>query len=463
MSRRQFLKGAAASAAVIGISACAPQVIKETVVVKETVAPEVQVQTVKETVVVKETIQSAPGASEVKLTIMHVHPFYEGFGASTVDPKYMEKNPNVKIERQLIPGWINEFYPKLMAMYAAGESFDAAQLPHAAILYSMYSKGIFKELTPWTTVDNFDMNQYFKPCIEGAKLNGALFMVPLLIDNGNSLFLYNKDVLKKAGVEEPKAGDQWTWDDYAVWAKQLKSKVTDIIPIYNDCSSMYAIEALPEAWGSARFLDDQGRKCLMDQAKQKECLNYFNNSVKDGWNGKPSSLGGFHRDLFQGGTIAVITDFWPVVGNVKNNKDVKFEVGAVLHPKGPGADGKNGGQANMHFFGVSGNSKNPDEAWKYTKYYCGTDSAEPLWKLGAPLPIKSVWSGEWVADPLTAAVHAVLDNIRPPALPSNFRSNEVGDAFTNNMTAMLEGTVSLDETVMTIVTAVDSVLDKPMA
>src|SRR5262245_10912888 len=209
MNRRQFLRYAAASAAVVGVSACAPQVVKETVVVKET-APAQAV----------EATAQAPSAEQVTLTIMHVHPFYEGFGAKTVDPQYMKANPNIKIERQLIPGWIAEYYPKLQAMYAAGEAFDAAQLPHAAVLYSMYSKGIFKELTPFMEKDKFNMDQYFKPCIEGAKFpTGAIFMVPLLIDNGLSILMYNKDVLKAASIEEPKKGADWTWDEYALWAK----------------------------------------------------------------------------------------------------------------------------------------------------------------------------------------------------------------------------------------------------
>jgi ABC-type glycerol-3-phosphate transport system substrate-binding protein len=159
----------------------------------------------------------------------------------------------------------------------------------------------------------------------------------------------------------------------------------------------------------------------------------------------------------------VVSDFWPVVGNVKNNKDVKFEVGAVLQPKGPTKDGKNGGIANMHFFGVGGIAKHPDEAWNYVKYYCGPATAEPLWEQGAPLPIKSVWTGKWVQDPLTAEVLSTLESIRPPALPWNFRSNEMGDAYSNNITAVIEGKVPLTEGISATKDAIDAVLDKPMA
>lgn len=462
-----MLKGTLLAAAGGALAACQPKtvIVKETVEVAKTVKETVEVEkTVKETVIVKEMVEAPPTTEEVTLTIMHVHPFYEGFGADTVDPAYMEANPNVTIERQLIPGWINEFYPKLQAMYAAGETFDAAQLPHTSILYSMYSKGIFRELTPYMSADDFDMGQYFKPCVDGAKFpTGAIFMLPLLIDNGNSLFLYNKDMIAAAGLEEPMPGSEWTWDDYAVWAAAADAAIKDVIPIYNDWASMYAVESLLQAWNGARFLDDAGQSCLVDQPDQTACLKFFDQSVRDGWNARSSDLGGFHRNLFQSGTIALITDFWPVVGNVKNNPDVTFELGAVLHPKGPGSTGKNGGSANMHFFGVSGNSKNPDAAWKYTTYYCGPESSEPLWELGAPLPIKSVWSGKWLEDPLTAEVHATLEAIDPPSLPWNFRSNEVLDAYSNNVTAVIDGGLPIEDGIALIKEAVDAVLKKPMA
>jgi ABC-type glycerol-3-phosphate transport system substrate-binding protein len=286
-------------------------------------------------------------------------------------------------------------------------------------------------------------------------------MMPLLIDNGNSLFLYNRDVIVGAGLEEPKAGSEWTWDEYAVWAKEAASAISGIIPIYNDWASMYAIETLMEAWGSARFLDSEGKKCQVDQPQQAACLRFFAQSVQDGWNARSSELGGFHRDLFQGGTIGLITDFWPVVGNVRNNPDVTFEVGAVVHPEGPKPGGKNGGSANMHFFGVSGNSAQVDAAWDYVKFYCGPNSAERLWELGAPLPIKSAWSGKWLDDPLTAQVHATLDHINPPSLPWNFRSNEVGDAYSQNISAVIEGGMSIDDGIDAIMDAVNGVLDKP--
>src|SRR4029450_7930186 len=111
MSRRQFLQAAGASLLTSTLlAACMPPATQS-------------------------TGQAAPAASEgKKLVVMHVHPLYESFGASTVDPQFMEKNPGVTIERQLIPGWINEYYPKLAAMTAAGEVFDAAQLPYAAIV-----------------------------------------------------------------------------------------------------------------------------------------------------------------------------------------------------------------------------------------------------------------------------------------------------------------------------------------
>lgn len=404
---------------------------------------------------------AAPAAEGVTLLIMHVHPAYESFGAKTTDPAFIEKNPTLKVERQLIPGWINEYYPKLSAMHAAGEVFDAAQLPYAAIVYSMFAKGVFKEIDAFLEKDNFDMGKYFNPCVEGAKHpNGATFMLPLLVDDGMSVMLYNKDVLKAAGVEEPKPGAEWTWDEYAEWAQSVNAGVKDLLAVYNEWHNWYAIESLLHAWGGSRFLDDEGRKCLIDQEKPMACQQFFDASQKDGWNAKPSALGGFWRDLYMGSTIAVVSDFYPTAVTAKNNPELKFEPGAVHLPKGPGEDGNVPGIGNMHFFGMGGNSQHPDEAWEYMKFYCGEELADPMWAAGLPLPIRSVWSGKWIEDSLTAEVLSTLDTIRPPTLPWNYRSNEISDAYNQNMTAVIEESVTLDEGVAAALDTINAVLEK---
>lgn len=438
-SRRAFLKLTGAS--IVGgsvLAACAPQAA----------AP---------------AGQAAPESEEVHLIIMHVHPLYESFGADLVDPTFIEQNPGVTIERQLIPGWINEYYPKLAAMTAAGEPFDAAQLPHAAIVYSLFSKGVFKALTSYIEADGFDMEKFFRPCIEGAKdANGVTFMMPLLVDDGMSVLIYNKDALQAAGIEEPKPGAEWTWEEYAGWATQVDSTVTDMIPVYNEWHSMYAIEALFHAWGGVRFLDDEGRTCLIDQEMQLACQEFFVASqLEEGWNTKPSEIGGFFRDLYTGGTVVAASDFYPTAVTHKNNPDLTFEPGAVHLATGPVPNGNVPGMGNMHFFGMGGTTQHPDLAWSYLKLYCGEELADPMWEAGLPLPIKSVWTGSWIEDSLTAEVLSTLDTIRPPSLPWNYRSNEISDAYSQNMTAVIDGSVTLEQGIEAAMAAIAAVLEKP--
>jgi ABC-type glycerol-3-phosphate transport system substrate-binding protein len=216
------------------------------------------------------------------------------------------------------------------------------------------------------------------------------------------------------------------------------------------------------AWGGSRFLDDEGKKCLIDQETQMACQEFFVSTQQEGgWNAKPSELGGFSRDLYMGGTLVATSDFYPTAVTAKNNPDLKFEPGAVHLPKGPGADGNVPGIGNMHFFGMGGTTQNPELAWSYMKFYCSEDLAEPMWTAGLPLPIKSVWTGKWIEDPLTAEVLSTLDTIRPPTLPWNFRSNEISDAYTQNMTAVIDGSVTLEQGVATALDTITGVLEKP--
>src|SRR3954452_2443496 len=97
------------------------------------------------------------------------------------------------------------------------------------------------------------------------------------------------------------------------------------------------------------------------------------------------------------------------------------------------------------------------------KVYCGGEVSAAMWEAGLPLAVKSVWSGKWVEDSLTAEVLSTLDTIRPPTLPWNFRSNEISDAYTQNMTAVIDGSVSLEQGVAAAKDTITEVLAKPAA
>jgi multiple sugar transport system substrate-binding protein len=407
--------------------------------------------------------QAAPSQEGITLKVMHVHGLYDKFGAEAVDPAFTELNPNVTVERELVPGWLSEYYPKLSAMTAAGESFDAAQIPYAPIVYALYSKGVFQSLEPFISVEGFNMEKFFQSTVEGATHpNGEIFMLPLLLDDGMSVMLYNKDALLEAGLEEPKHGTEWTWHEYEAWAKEANDKITNMIPVYHVWDNWAAIESLFHAWNGARFLDDEGRTCLINQEDQMACLRFFHNAQEQGWNARPSQLGGYDRTLFMGGTIAVTSDFYPTAVTVKN-MDLSFEPGSVQLPKGPGPNGNVPGIGNMHFMGVGGLSTHPAVAWDYIKFFASEEFAEETWQIGIPLPIQSVWTGEWVADPLTQAVISSMNTVRPPSLPWNFRSNEIHDAYSQNISAVIEGQVSLEDGVDAALGAIEAILAKPPA
>ena len=57
--------------------------------------------------------------------------------------------------------------------------------------------------------------------LNGYEHNGKYFALPYRSDTW--VLFYNKDMFKKAGVEEPNA--KWTWDDYTKAAKELKEKL----------------------------------------------------------------------------------------------------------------------------------------------------------------------------------------------------------------------------------------------
>jgi len=469
-TRRSFLRFAALGASGALLAACQPKIVEVTKIVKEVVKETVQVE--KEKVVEKEVTkvvekQVPAPQGPITLIIMHVHPAYDAFGQKTADPKFEELHANVKIKRELVPGWIAEFYPKLITMHAAGTPWDVAQLPHSGILYAMYSKGVFKDLSPLVEVGQFKLEQFVPASVEGGKNpSGAFFMMPILIDNGDSLIVWNKDLLDKAGVSEPTP--EWRFDsDFRGALQKLKGKLAKDEYTTHEvwANNLYGAEAVL-ANSSLRCLDDTGRKWQLGDGKGKACLKLWADMAKEGLVPKAGEMPAGAGDIFNSGKMAFLQTFLPVYIWYKGVVKDTFKVGTTYMPKGPEPDGVTSGIANLHFMGLSADSKNIEMGWEYLKFFTGTEMAQPLWDAGLMPARIDTWQKNANLPGADAAYKLALDvypKIRPPCQAWNFRTQELWDAYTNVSGKIWLGQVDFDQGIDETAKAVDEVLNKPMA
>ena len=129
----------------------------------------------------------------------------------TLTDGYMATHPNVTIT---LKEYSSDDYEKQLTVdLSGGQPADIITMKGMNKYYGYAQSGgllniadIAKELSPGLDSSIYD-------------LNGEYYSIPYRTDSW--VIFYNKDMFKKAGVAEPKAG--WTWDDYIKTGEQLKA------------------------------------------------------------------------------------------------------------------------------------------------------------------------------------------------------------------------------------------------
>ena len=456
VSRRQLLK--ASSALVVGsvLTACVAPA-NRTVVEKEVTR-----------VVEKEVPAAQPQAESTEVLVMHVHSAYDGFGQQTGDPAFEAQNPNIKVKRELVPGWTAEYFPKLIAMHAAGTPWDVAVLPASeGGPMSMYSKGVFKDLGPLVAGESFDLTQFFPAAVEGGKtLSGSFFIMPLLIDTGATMLIYNQALLDKAGVETPTP--DWRYEvDFVEALRKLKGVLEKdeyaIGGVFT--SGPYDTEGTLAAY-DLRAVDDTGRKWQLGDGRGAEFLKFWASIATEGLAPRSGELPASVWDLFNSGKVALGQLPLPIYLWCKGAVKDAFEMGLTYQPKGPEPDGVTAGMANVWGASIHSDTRNVDASWTYLKHFSGPEMAQPLWDVGLVPARVDIWeknSSAPDADPAYKLTMDLFASCKPVCQAWNFRTAEMWTAYSNVVANVWLGTVGVDQGIQDTAKAVNEVLDLPVA
>lgn len=213
LSRRLFLRLSALVGGTALIAACAPQVVKETVLVEKEVE-----KIVKETVVVEGEVKEKEVVKEVVVTA--TPPPKPALQAVTLDwwnPPLSEAalnkaaeimdQPQIKFQVVNFADYLN----KLKVAFAAGSGPDMFRMNVPSGKFWM-AKGIHLSLQPW-----IDANPEYAKAVESFvpatitsySLRNELMGVPIGAET--SLGYFNRDWFDKEGITPPDEQD-WTWD-----------------------------------------------------------------------------------------------------------------------------------------------------------------------------------------------------------------------------------------------------------
>ncbi|AZN43932.1 ABC transporter substrate-binding protein [Paenibacillus albus] len=312
---------------------------------------------------------SSASGKVVEVVVWGIDPKAIGSGNKEMIDKFNETHPNIKLVPQAMPGsagYDTQDLSKLTAAIAAGSPPDAAVL-NGPFIMEVASRGILMPLNDLIDSSGLDMSRYYPYTVKEMSFKDQVWGLPSGMDD--RVLFYNKDMFKQAGLDPEKPPT--TWDELLDYSKKLT--VTDgdsfkqigFIPNFgNSWFYLYAIQ------NNGKFLDDDGKKVLLNSPENVEALNFM---VK-GYdllggakkaNAYSSSFQSGANDPFLSGKLGmVINGNWILSDLLRFSPNLNF--GVAMPPTPTGSDYKtwSGGWA----YGVPKGAKHPKEAFEVIKW-----------------------------------------------------------------------------------------------
>jgi multiple sugar transport system substrate-binding protein len=370
LSRRDFLRLGALTAAGTLIAACGPTPTPE--VMEKVVTKEVE-KVVKETVVV----QATPAPEEmVEITFMGWGATEEDEGVRSAITVFQGAEPNIKVTWLHTP---ENYQQKMLAMVAAGTPPDTAFVDNGN--YRTYCRdGLLLDITDMLKADAvvgapgyfIEPQETDRTTYKGRRYGiGSCWVAPHIY--------YNADIFEAEGIEPPSndPDEAWDWDHFLEVCRQLTVDVNGNHPgdsgfDINDVDR-WAVQwptwSIPLhaaiASNGGRWLDPDTGLLVLDQPEATEALQ----TVADlmlvhqvmPQNAAFEALGMSNTQMLENGKLAMAIDgSWALAWITK----IQATLGTAVLPKikTPATDM----QAHLH--SAFAGTKHPEEAWRWVRF-----------------------------------------------------------------------------------------------
>ncbi len=243
---------------------------------------------------------AAPAAKQVEIRTN----FRQGGDAewqNRLMPKFMEKNPNIKVVMDTLPGE-PEYWAKISALYATGQAGDFIWASNGNFL-GYAENGIPRELDSIIAKDKYDLGDYTKVGLDNMRYQGKLHGMPWGSHCQNCLVMYNEDLLKEAGVTIEQATTSYD-ALYEAAKKATKGAAGSRTQFgFLPAGGQTAMGCNVRAFGAETY-DAAGKKVTLGDAGAIEALKWMQKMWKDT---APVFGSGFSGDeLFATGKVAMV-------------------------------------------------------------------------------------------------------------------------------------------------------------
>lgn len=266
----------------------------------------------------------------------------------------------------------NEYHTKMVASFTSGTNFDVVYV-RDSFLAEWASAGWIVPITGLPGVDDY-MADLPQGIIEQMSFEGEVYGLPYY--SGNSVFVYNQRLLKKAGINSPPK----TWDELTKQASTLKQKGVVRNPIViglaaNENSILRNLEIISAGFGGRFFNDKLEPVFHQKNSGVKKALAWIADGISKGIINRASiSQGDGEIDKFmRSGTAAftIVTDYEMKVLNDPKKSD---EAGNIKNALVPGsADAVSGTIGYVRLYSITSEADKA-KAWKLVQFLGGKDA-----------------------------------------------------------------------------------------
>jgi len=380
---------------------------------------------------------------------------------------FKSNNPNIKPVFNLVPGYTDQYWPKIFSLASTGQPFDIIWYPalHGGQFAWASRYQIVQPLDDLAKSANYDFSRnFFKAALDGGTYDGKIYWLNTTGEPSLPVIVFNKTALDKMGVEIPPEESgvtgNFTWDDLKVWAKSVAAKSThaymphppELIGLISQLRQ-YGVE----------MVDKGGTKLDMPKDKMTAWLQYrydllFTDKVSPPFTSDPVTL------FLDEKVMAVHA--WPVfIGSMptvllKGKFEPVFRLLPVLN-KGE----KRRSNLNMHLYGVGGTrfSKSPQAAFSYLTWITGKEFAVQgvLAGKGAPIARPDFWEDPRVYQqtPGLMLLKDLMSSIEPDFIMTNWQSTKFDQAFSNTVQKMDVEQASVNDTYEKLAKDLQAILD----
>jgi multiple sugar transport system substrate-binding protein len=321
-----------------------------------------------------------------------------------------------KVELTEVP--FSELVQKYAIAIAGGQAPDALSLD---LIYTpaFAAAGQLEDLTDWAKSLPY-FNSLSPSHVKLGTYEDHIYGLPLSVET--SIFAWNKDLYRKAGLDPDKAPT--TWDEITANSEKISALGNDTHGFYfsgGGCGGCMIFTFTPLVWGAgADILSEDGKTATLDTPEMRKAVDIYRNLVKKGTvpAGAATDNGSNFLSLVNGNIGQQSLGAFAIGTMITQHPELDFGVTLI-----PSVDGKTSSFAGGDNFVVTKGTSKLENIKAFLEYVYSLEGQKIMAKYGS-LPTRSDLADQ-VLDGLDPRLKVGVDAINVAKTPYTLQFNDL--------------------------------------